>query len=108
MIHRAKRRDANEAAIIEALRAIGCTVQPIDQGSGVPDLLVGRSGVTLLVEVKNPETAFSVKGGERRKGRGTLRPDQVTWFAAWRGSPVIEVVSVEEAVAAVEREAPAR
>lgn len=104
---RAKRRDANEAAIVAALRAIGCSVAALDQGDGVPDLLVGRNGVTLLLEVKNPDAAgFTIPGGIRRKGRGTLRPAQVEWFAAWRGSPVIEVVSVEEAIAAVEEAAP--
>lgn len=109
MIHRAKRRDANEAAIVEALRAIGCYVQPLDQGGGVPDLLVGRHGVTLLIEVKNPESKGGAEPGEvRRKGRGRLMAPQVTWFAAWRGSSVIEVVSVEEAIAAVEAAAPGR
>ena len=107
MRSRARRRDANEAAIVDALRAIGCSVQPLDQGGGVPDLLVGRGGVTLLLEVKNPESTGGAKPGERRaKGRGCLTADQVVWFFEWRGAPVIEVVSVEEAVAAVEREAP--
>lgn len=107
MRSRARRRDANEPAIVAALRDVGCSVQHLDQGDGVPDLLVGRHGRTLLIEVKNPEAAgYTIPGGVRRKGRGTLRPDQVTWFEAWRSSPVIEVVSVEEAIAAVEREAP--
>jgi hypothetical protein len=104
VIHRSKRRDANEIVIVEALRAIGCSVQQLDQGGGVPDLLVGRAGVTLLMEVKNPDNnKGAAPGGERRKGRGQLTPDQVKWFAAWRGSAIAEVVNVEEAIAAVER-----
>ena len=107
MIHRAKRRDENEAAIVEALRAAGCSVQQIEQGGGVPDLLVGRAGVTLLMEVKNPASKGGAEPGQvRRKGRGRLMAPQVTWFATWRGSPVIEVVSVEEAVAAIDEHAP--
>jgi len=103
MIHRAKRRDANESIIVTALEAIGCVVQRLDQGGGVPDLLVGRAGVTILMEVKNPDNdKGALPGGERRKGRGQLTPDQVRWFRAWRGSRVIEVVSVDEAIAAVE------
>lgn len=102
MIHRAKRRDANEWTIVEALRAIGCSVQPLDQGGGVPDLLVGRYGVTLLIEVKNPDSTGGAEAGEKRtKGRGRLTRDQVKWFGEWRGARVIEVVNVEEAVAAV-------
>lgn len=105
---RAKRRDINEPEIVKALRAIGCYVQLVFQGGGIPDLLVGRNGVTMLIEVKNPENDQGLKGGSRVKGRGTLTKDQVKWFGEWRGAPVIEVVSVEEAIAAVEREAPAR
>jgi hypothetical protein len=102
LIHRAKRRDANEAAIVEALRAIGCVVQQLDQGGGVPDLLVGRGGVNLLMEVKSPDAKGGAKpGGARMKGRGALTPDQVRWFGAWKGGRIVEVVNVEEAIAAV-------
>ena len=107
MIHRAKRRDANEAAIVEALRAIGCSVHIVDQGDGLPDLLVGFRGETLLVEAKNPnDKAGAPPGGERHKGRGRRTAAQVKFREGWKGRPIIVAVSPEEAVAAVEAAAP--
>ena len=41
---RAARRDDNEAAIVEALRAVGASVEILGNGDGVPDLLVGYAG----------------------------------------------------------------
>lgn len=84
--------DANQAQIVEALRAIGCSVQILsDVGGGVPDLLVGTgypNGAprNYLLEVK----------GEH--GRQTI--DQVDWHDAWRGQYAI-VRSAEEAIRVV-------
>lgn len=50
-----RRRDANEKAIVQALRAYGCDVIPVS-GEGAPDLLIRRLGHLWAVEVK------SVKG----------------------------------------------
>jgi len=51
-IHRrAAKRDANEPAIIEALRRAGAVVYPIS-GKDVPDLLVIYRGVVDIIEVK--------------------------------------------------------
>jgi len=104
----AKRRDQNEPDIVKALRAAGAYVQLLEQGGGVPDLLVGYRGRTYLVEVKNPEEKRSgggsrgAKPGEKRTpGRGVLTADQVTWFAAWKGAPVIEVINAREALVAI-------
>ena len=47
-----KRRDAAEAAIIQALRAYGATVFQLS-GAGIPDLLVGYRGTWLPLEVKS-------------------------------------------------------
>lgn len=100
MTFHAKRRDANECVIVSALRGVGATVQQLNE-KGVPDLLVGFRGVNYLVEVKNPDDDTGPKGGKRTKGRGTLRPAQVEWFSAWKGSPVVEVVSSDEALVAI-------
>lgn len=97
----AKRRDANEATIIIALRAVGATVQQLDI-KGVPDLLVGYQGATHLVEVKNPEAKGGAKnGGLYTKGRGALTPDQVKWFAGWTGARIHEVINSDEALVAI-------
>lgn len=50
---RGRKRDANEAGIVRALRDIGCTVRQIS-GEGVPDLAVYSRGVWRLIEVKMP------------------------------------------------------
>jgi len=65
--------DQNQAAIVQALREAGCSVQPLHQlGHGIPDLLVATpSGETLLVEVKS--------------AKGSLTPEQVKWMSRWQG-----------------------
>lgn len=88
-MRRAPKRDANEAEIVDALRAAGYSVQPLDE-RGVPDLLVGRWQKCWLLEVKD---------GSKSKSRRMLTPDQVAWHRSWRGH-VDVVESVEEALAA--------
>ena len=53
----ARKVDANQAGIVEALRGIPeCSVLILSSvGDGCPDLLVGYHGANLLVELKNPE-----------------------------------------------------
>lgn len=70
--------DANQAAIVEALRKTGATVHLIGGiGGGCPDLLVGRLGLNILLEVKNPE------------GRNRVDEKQAEWIANWRGQCAI-------------------
>jgi Holliday junction resolvase len=67
-----KRVDAPQREIVSALRKAGASVVSLaSQGHGCPDLLVGVHGQTYLFEVKTE--------------KGVLTPDQVKWFAAWRG-----------------------
>lgn len=83
----AKRVDDNQAEIVAALRAIGCTVESLHAvGRGVPDLLVGYRGENLLLEVKG--------------AAGSLTPEQRAWHPHWRGQVVV-VHSIEEALKAV-------
>jgi hypothetical protein len=97
----AKRRDANERIVIDALKAVGATVLQLD-GKGVPDLLVGYHGATVLIEVKNPDSKSGAKPGEiRRKGRGVLKPSQVKTFGTWTGGKIHEVISADEALVAI-------
>jgi hypothetical protein len=73
----AARVDVNQAAIVESLRGVGATVQPLHTvGKGCPDLLVGFRENNYLLEVKNGRLVSS-----RRK----LTPDEVEWHASWAG-----------------------
>ena len=92
MRHRAK-LDANQTAIVDALRKAGCTVQSLAAvGGGVPDILVGWLGDILLMEIKD---------GTLSPSRRELTPDQIKWHAAWNGTPVAVVKSVDEALRAI-------
>lgn len=87
-MRRAARVDANQAAIVQALRCVGASVQSLAAtGQGVPDLLVGRRGANYLLEVK--------AGPKAKK-----TPAQEEWHARWAGE-VLTVRSVEEALRAV-------
>ena len=76
---RAQRRDANEKAIIDALKKLGISVM---QGTDV-DLILGHSGKTFLVELKDKEKLFLKDGVTFRKG--AIKPSQVEIMRTWRG-----------------------
>ena len=95
-----RRVDANHAAIVKALRAVGCSVQSLHSvGKGCPDLLVGygfgshREGRNLLLEVKD---------GDKSPSARKLTADEQRWHDEWRGQ-VCVVTSVDEAIKAVLR-----
>ncbi len=82
---RRHRSDANQEAIVCALRQIGCSVQVLSDGGGCPDLAIGYHGENYLVEVKD----------------GTpLSEEQAHWHETWRGRVWI-AESVEDAIAIV-------
>jgi hypothetical protein len=86
---RAARIDANQSAIIKALRDAGASVQPLHTvGSGCPDILCGWRGTNLLIEVKD---------GEKPPSARQLTPDQAVWHRDWRGK-VYVVKDVDEAL----------
>lgn len=92
-MRRAAKVDRNQPEIVKALRKVGACVQSLAAvGDGVPDLLVGFQGQTVLVEVKD---------GERPKSERQLTDDQIEWHAAWRGGRCVVVGSVPEALAAI-------
>lgn len=78
------RRDANEGPIVSALVDAGFAVQKLS-GKDIPDLLVGKNGVNILIEVKNPETY------------GKATEGQSDWHDNWPGQSAI-VETPEEAV----------
>jgi hypothetical protein len=91
---RAAKVDDNQTEIVSALRQIGASVQPIHMvGKGVPDLLVGFRGQTLLLEVKD---------GSKPPSKRRLTPDEQEWHQAWRGHVAI-VESVEDAIGELEK-----
>jgi Holliday junction resolvase len=76
-VRRAARVDANHAEIVEALRLAGCSVLSIAAlGCGAPDLLVGKDGRNILMEVKD--------GSKPRSGR-RLTEDEAAFHHSWRG-----------------------
>lgn len=76
-MRRAASVDDNQKQVVAAFRKFGCSVQILsDVGKGVPDLMVGHSGVNHLVEIKD-----GAKPASKRK----LTPDQQEWHRLWKG-----------------------
>ena len=90
------RVDANQQAIVAALRAVhGVSVFSLaGVADGCPDLLVGIAGLTYLVEVKD---------GDRIPSEQTLTDDQVRFIERWEGSPVVILRSAQLAADWVRR-----
>jgi hypothetical protein len=88
-MRRAARVDANQEQIVSALRAYGATVRVVTQGNGIPDLLVGYKGHTLLLEVKD---------GKKVPSARVLTPAEKKFFEEWTGGMLAIVNSAEEAI----------
>jgi len=73
--------DANQPEIVDALRAAGYSVAP-----GYDDILVGKGGVTLWVEIK--------RDGKKRQ----LEDSQKALLRDWRGAYMV-ATSAEEIMA---------
>lgn len=86
-MYRARRIDANQPMIVDALRRIGAKVAFLHElGNDVPDLLVGFRGRNVLLEIKMPKK-------DPTSG-------QQVWANNWPGE-VHVVHSVNEALQAV-------
>lgn len=93
-MRRAARVDANQSAIVAALRKCGCRVESLAAvGNGIPDLLVMRGFRLFLLEIKD---------GSKVPSARKLTPDQVKWHAEWAGAPLAVVETVEQALAALD------
>lgn len=89
-MRRAAKTDANQPAIVSAMRKAGATVQSLAAvGDGVPDLLVGHKGKTALVEVKD---------GSKPPSARQLTPDQKKWHAEWQGGTLAIVSDIDSAL----------
>lgn len=74
---RTRRADANQPAIVEAFRKLGASVAHCHTvGHGFPDIAVGYSGLTMLVEIKDPSKPPS---------KQRLTDDEVEFFNTWKG-----------------------
>lgn len=78
------RRDASEPEVISALEACDFTVMQIS-AKGKPDLVIGRNGVSALVECKT--------------GRKGLNQAQEMFWMKWAGNGRLVLRSADEALA---------
>lgn len=77
-MRRAAKVDRNQAEIVEAFRAMGCTVHCTHTlGQGFPDLVVGLLGHNHLIEVKDWQQIPS---------KQKLTDDELEWHSNWRGA----------------------
>ena len=90
----ANRIDANQNKIVDALRKAGAVVRIISQGDGIPDLLVGYNGFTILMEVKD---------GDKVPSARKLTEAEQKFFDEWDGGMLVVVNSVEEALEMLQR-----
>jgi len=90
----ANRTDVNQTSIVEALRKVGAYVRIVTMGDGVPDLLVGYKGVTILMEVKD----WSKKPSARK-----LTVAEQKFFDEWSGGMLAVVNNIEEALELLKR-----
>lgn len=90
----ANRIDANQNKIVDALRKAGAVVRIISQGDGIPDLLVGYMGYTILMEVKD---------GDKVPSARKLTEAEQKFFDDWHGGMLVIVNSVEEAIETLKR-----
>ena len=89
-MRRAAKIDANQPAIVEALRKCGAFVQSLAAvGNGCPDLLIGYRGRTILLEVKD---------GSKVPSAQKLTPDQLDWHGGWSGCTLAVVNDIEGAL----------
>jgi hypothetical protein len=80
--------DANQPAIVKALRAIGATVLHTHQLKNCFDILVGFRGRTFLMEIKATE-------------KDKLTPGEAEFQRTWRGSKYHVVYTEAQAIAII-------
>ena len=88
-MRRAARTDANQTAIVDALRRCGWSVLSLaPMGRGVPDLAASKAGRTVFIEVKD---------GAKCPSARKLTQQQREFFGNWQGEWYI-VESAENAL----------
>ena len=83
MTYYAKRTDANHKEIVNAFKDLGCSIFDTSRiGMGFPDVIIGKNGKTVLVEIKSSE-----------KAKFTTAQD--LFMMNWKGSTVCRVHDLE-------------
>ena len=83
----ARKVDANQAEIVQALRDVYCSVLLLHRvGQGCPDIAVGYRGRTYFIEIKTD--------------KGKLTPREQEFMDGWRGHYAI-VRTPDEALKAI-------
>ena len=83
------RIDTNHKEIVKALRELGATVVSLAaMKHGIPDILVGYNGETILMEIK-------------KDSKAKFTPDQLDFLGKWRGGAISRVDNVEAAIRAL-------
>lgn len=85
MLRTASRVDANQPAVVKALRAIGASILYTHQLKNCFDILVGYRGRTFLMEIKASE-------------KEQLTPGEAEFRRTWCGSPYHIVYSPDQAI----------
>ena len=99
---RRTRWDKSQSVMMKELELRGYSVHSTaDVGEGFPDLVVGKYGLTKIVEVKRLDETKNPKPTK-------LRESQVRFRREWRGDPLLVAVTAEEVVAWFERHKPLR
>lgn len=92
-MRRAAKTDANQTAVVAALRKAGAVVHSLAAvGKGMPDLLVAIRGTTMLIEIKD---------GAKVKSKQELTPMQIDFHRTWTGGPLATVDGVDAALRAI-------
>ncbi len=85
-----KKADANQPAIVKAIRKMGASVQHLHTvGQGCPDIMIGLNGYNYLAELKD---------GDKPPSARKLTSDERDWHRQWRG----QVVTIENEQQAVD------
>jgi hypothetical protein len=97
-VRRAARQDSNQRSVVDEARACGASVMLHPNGKDEPDLVIGWSGVTCLVEVKPAGKAYTPDA--REKARAARQRD---YLANWQGGPAFIASSWVDVLAAILR-----
>ena len=85
----ARRVDANHSQIVKAFRDLGCSVFDTSRvAGGFPDIIVGKNGITVLVEIKADD-----------KKKFTAAQDM--FMLNWKGSAVSRIQDLDGVVTLV-------
>lgn len=83
-------KDLNHDDIAETFEQLGCSVLHTHEvGGGFPDMVIGLVGITVLVEIKNPDTGY---------GKAGLTKSQRRFGDLWRGGRVHVVMTKDQAI----------